>query len=156
METAKVPSLSAQDERVLAALSHVSVLLPMIGILAPILIWVTQREKSRYTAFQSLQAIVFQLVLILIYFAGFACYLGSFFLVFLSTGILGGFRVSGAAGLLFLFPFGVILLMLVVMFLMAIYGLVGAVMTFQGKDFRYALIGQWVERYTQQAQSNQP
>ncbi len=155
METANTPSLSTQDEHILAALAHVSAILPMIGVLAPIIIWVTQREKSRYTAFQALQAIVFQLVIVLLYFAGFACYLGSFFLVFLGTGFFSGFRVSGAAGLLFLFPFGVILLMLVVMFLMVIYGLVGAVMTFQGKDFRYALIGRWVEHYIQQAPVNQ-
>jgi uncharacterized Tic20 family protein len=53
-----------QDERVMAALSHASALLPMMVIIAPIIIWVTQKEKSQYVAFQSLQAIAYQLSMI--------------------------------------------------------------------------------------------
>ena len=35
-----------QDERVMAALSHLSVFIPLFGVIAPIVIWVTQKEKS--------------------------------------------------------------------------------------------------------------
>lgn len=158
MDTATSSStLSAQDERTIAALAHVSALLPMIGVIAPIIIWVTQREKSRYVAFQALQAIAFQLTFILIWIAGFACYLGFFFLMFFGSFILGGILqgsnvgpgVAGVFGGMFLIPFAIIFLMIILFFSMIIYGIAAAVLTFQGKDFRYFLIGRWVERYTQ-------
>ena len=153
------PSLSQQDERIMAALAHISALLPMIGLIGPITIWVTQREKSRYVAFQALQAIAFQLAFILIWFAGFACYAGSFFLMFFGSFILGGVlqgvdaspAVGGVFGGMFLLPVTIIIFMMVFFFSMIIYGIVAAVLTFQGKDFRYLLVGKWVERYTQPA-----
>lgn len=149
MENAIPPStLSTQDERIFAALSHVSILLPMIGIIAPIVIWITQKERSRFVAFQSLQAIAYQLLLIVIWFGGMACYMGSFFLTFfgtMATDMIG----SGGPPLAFFLPFVVMFGMLAVMGIFVIYGIVAAVLTFQGKDFRYLLIGPWVERYTQ-------
>ena len=55
-----VASLS-QDERIMAALSHATALLPFMGVIAPIVIWVTQKDKSQYVAFQALQAMAYQL-----------------------------------------------------------------------------------------------
>src|SRR5512147_3094320 len=66
-----------QDERVMAALSHVSALLPMIGVIAPIVIWATQKEKSQYVAFQALQAIAYQLSMVAAWFIGMGCYMCS-------------------------------------------------------------------------------
>jgi uncharacterized Tic20 family protein len=37
-----------QDERILAALSHVSTILPMWGLIAAIVIWASQKDKSEY------------------------------------------------------------------------------------------------------------
>jgi uncharacterized Tic20 family protein len=68
-----------QDERIMAALAHGSILLPMTGVIAPIVIWITQREKSRYVAFQSLQALLFQLILIVAWVLGMGCYMLSIF-----------------------------------------------------------------------------
>jgi hypothetical protein len=44
-----------QDEHIMAALAHGSILLPMTGVIVPIVIWITQREKSRYVASQFFQ-----------------------------------------------------------------------------------------------------
>jgi uncharacterized Tic20 family protein len=59
-----------QDERVMAALAQISVLVPFLGVVAPIVIWVTQKDKSRYVAFQSLQAVAFQLTMVFAWFLG--------------------------------------------------------------------------------------
>ncbi len=148
MQNSALPSpLSSQDERIIAALAHISILLPMIGVIAPIVIWVTQKERSRFVAFQALQAIAFQLLLILIWFGGMACYMGSIFLTIFSFGILNS--SSGGPGLAFFLPFALFLGMFVFLGVFVIYGIIAAILTFQGKDFRYALIGRWVERYTQ-------
>jgi uncharacterized Tic20 family protein len=155
MENQPAPSsLSPQDERIMAALSHVAIIVPMMGLIAPILIWVTQREKSRYVAFQSLQAAAFQLTLLAVWIGGFACYMLSFFAVFGGTFFMASSATpenNPAALGFFLVPFVVFFSILAIFFIMIIIGIVAAVMTFQGKDFHYPLIGRWVERYQQRA-----
>ncbi len=37
----------SRDERVMAALAQISVLVLFLGVVAPIVIWVTQKDKSR-------------------------------------------------------------------------------------------------------------
>ena len=145
-----------QDERVMAALAQISVLVPFLGVVAPIVIWVTQKDKSYYVAFQSLQAIAFQLTMVFAWFIGMGCYMCSFFSMFLAIPLASSMKSSGSIshlfGLGFLAPFLVFGLMFVGGFLFILYGLVGAVMTFQGKPFRYVIIGRRVERFLQAKQ----
>ncbi len=143
-----VPS---QDERIMAALSHVSALLPMMGIIAPIVIWVTQREKSKYVAFQSLQALAYQLVMILAWFIGMGCYMFSFFGTFITIPFSApspdSQTVSPIFGLLFMVPFLVFGSIFVGGFLMVAYGFFAAIRTLQGRPFRYAIVGNRVARF---------
>ena len=145
-----------QDERVMAALSHVSALLPMMGVIAPIVIWVTQKEKSKYVAFQSLQALAYQLSMILAGFVGMGCYMLSFFGTFFSIPFSSSSGSSQSANplfmLMFVIPFLVMGIMLIGGFFFVIYGVVCAVMTFQGKPFRYMVIGKRVEHFMQPQQ----
>ena len=145
-----------QDERVMAGLSHVSALLPLMGIIAPIVIWVTQKEKSKYVAFQSLQALAYQLVMVLAWFIGMGCYMLSFFGTFISIPFASSSgnsqSVSPLFGLAFLIPFLVFGLIFLGGFAFMIYGFIGAVLAFQGKPFRYAVIGRRVEHFMQPKQ----
>jgi uncharacterized Tic20 family protein len=151
------PPTPTPDERVLAALSHISALVPLIGVIAPIVIWVTQREKSRYVAFQSLQALAYQLTMIVAWFLGMGCYMCSFF------GIFAGMFLGASsetlqssetmAIMLSLFPLVVFGVIMVFGIAFIIYGVVGAVMAFQGKPFRYVIIGNRVERFMQSGQN---
>lgn len=143
------------DERVMAALSHVAVLLPMIGIVAPIFIWVTQKDKSRYVAFQALQAVAFQLVMIASWFIGMGCYVLSFFAMVIPISLSSGGTQPGVSPfetLVVFIPFLVFGAIFLVGFFFIVYGVIGAVMAFQGKPFRYFLIGRSVERFLQPKQ----
>ena len=56
---------TTQNERLLAALSHASIVLGLFsngvgGIVAALVIWMIKRDKSPYVAFQALQALVYQ------------------------------------------------------------------------------------------------
>ncbi len=42
----------SSDERWLAALAHAGILIPTLGFAAPLIVWVTQREKSPSCAFR--------------------------------------------------------------------------------------------------------
>jgi uncharacterized Tic20 family protein len=160
-----------QDERIVAALGHASIVWPMMGIIAPAVIWATQREKSPFLAFQALQAAVYHMTLILAGLACGACYFCSYLgtavgLIGVPTSMFFAFQPEGPApeelppmavvplivGFLGVIVFNVLILAL---FLLGLavwgayvgYGLYGAVATLQGKDFRYVLLGSRLERY---------
>ncbi len=145
-----------QDERVMAALSHVSALMPFFGVIAPIVIWVTQKDKSRYVAFQSLQALAFQLSMVAAWFVGMGCYMFSFFGTFFTIPFASRSEPSQSLsplfGLAFLIPFLVFGAIFVGGFFFIVYGIIGAIMAFQGKPFRYMIIGKSVERFLQPKQ----
>jgi len=162
MVSENIPAGATQDECILAALAHASVILPFWGLIGAIVIWATQREKSRFVGFQALQALVYQLALIVGGFLGVACYMCSFFLIIflvLPVGAyaIGAFATEGAAnsdllgGLLGIvmttFPFCIMGVLALVGFAYVFYGLYGAVRVLQGRDFRYAIIGRRLEQY---------
>ncbi len=152
--------MPSQDERVMAALAQISVLVPFLGVVAPIVIWVTQKDKSRYVAFQSLQAIAFQLTMILAWFIGMGCYMCSFFSMFLAIPLASSTEssqsISPLFGVTMFTPFLVMGLMFLGGFLFILYGIIAAVMTFQGKPFRYAVIGRRVEQFLQSKENVVP
>jgi uncharacterized Tic20 family protein len=136
----------SQDERIMAALSNVMVLIFMIGLVVPIVIWITQKDKSRYVAFQALQATVYQIALVLLYFLSFGCYFASFFGVFSGTAVLSAANSNFTPEALLFVPFLVLGSMMCLGILGILYGLYAAIMTFQGKDFHYIVIGKLLER----------
>ena len=140
-----------QDERIMAALSHVSALLPMMGVIAPIVIWVTQKEKSQFVAFQALQALAYQLGMIAAWIIGMGCYMCSFFGTFITIPFAGPSNSNSPLLVApFLIPFIVFGAIFIGGFLFIIYGVIGAIMAFQGKPFRYFIIGNRVEHFMQQ------
>jgi uncharacterized Tic20 family protein len=141
------PTVPTQNDRIMAALAHVTAILPMMGIIAPIVIWATQKEKSEYVAFQALQAIVFQLTMVLAWFAGMALYMGSFFATFLGMAFAGS---SKSIPIFFFVPFAVMGCMMLGTLVFIVYGLIGAAMVLQGKDFRYIVIGDQLKKYLKQ------
>jgi uncharacterized Tic20 family protein len=148
-----VSTIPSQDERVMAALSHISVVLPFMGVIAPIVIWATQKNKSPFVAFQSLQAIAFQLTMILSWFLGMGCYMCSFFGMFAIMAVASAASrgretfMSPYMEIPFFFPFVIFAAMFAVMIIFDVYGVVAAIRSLQGKPFRYAVIGQRVERF---------
>jgi uncharacterized Tic20 family protein len=146
-----------RDERVMAAIPHILSLALFMGPIVSVFIWVTQKEKSQYAAFHSLQAFVYQISMILAWFLGIGCYMISFFanmifMLFMSSTESAN-SPDALFGLTFIIPllvFGAILLCELVFI---VYGIIGAVMVFQGKPFRYVIIGKRLERYMQQKQN---
>ena len=67
-----------RDERTLAGLAHGSIVLGLFtngvgGILAALVIWLTQKAKSTYAAGQALQAMVYQTIVFVITMAAWCC-----------------------------------------------------------------------------------
>lgn len=126
--------LSPTDERTWAMLAHLSVLLNLItGILGPVaalIIYLVYKDRSRYVAYQSLQAFLMQLIV----------WVGGGFLTAAAwtvTGILSAILIG-----ICLIPIAVLISLIPLAAL--VYGVIGAIQTNQGQDFRYWLIGDWV------------
>lgn len=135
-----------QDERIMSALAHGSIILFGMGIIAAVVIWVTQKDRSRYVSFQALQALVYQIVGFALYFAGFCCWLAIYFISFIPLMAAAEQGASDPP----LFFLGAMALMVVPFALMGLWilgGLWGAVRTLQGRDFRYLALGHQLERW---------
>jgi hypothetical protein len=148
-----------QDERTMAALAHASVVLTFIlalgsgglggllGVLVPLLIWLTYKEKSAYVSFQALQATVFQAVSILLMVVVLAISI---------VLIVVGWTISGALTAvligLCLMPFALLITVVLALLVLILplaqlgYGLYAAYETYQGRDFRYWLVGETLEK----------
>jgi len=126
--------LSPSEERMIATLAHLSVLLNLVtgflGTIAALFIYLLYKDRSRLVAYHAMQAFIFQAIT---WFGA-----GILALILISFGTALFFLV---VPLLCLIP-GFILLLAVPASL--IYGVVGAVQVNNGEDFRYWLVGDWV------------
>jgi uncharacterized Tic20 family protein len=132
---APVPQrLTESDERTWAMLAHLSILLNLItgflGIVVALIIYLVYKNRSNYVAYQSMQSFVFQLI----WWFGGGLLIG---LVWAITGALSLVLVG-----LVLIPLACVLSLIPLASL--VYGIIGAVQTNSGQDFKYWLIGDWV------------
>lgn len=144
---AQSPEAVSQEDRLLAALSHASIIFAGISIFVPLVIYATHKEKSRFLAFQTLQAFYYQLVGILLGFILPFCIIG----VVLVAAFIPLFTRSGVSyesflSIMMITSMAMIGLLALVSIAYIVYGVVGGVQTYQGKDFRYAVIGKRVEK----------
>ena len=135
------------DERVTAALAHGVVIVAYgLGAVGAAVIWLLQKEKSKYIAFQALQAAVYQLVGLLVSIIGWSCWGCLYGLSFIPM-IANAEKYKDAPPPVFFISLGLMVVPLGLMGLWMLYGLWGALRAFQGRDFRYIVLGRMLERY---------
>ena len=137
-----------EDERVLAALAHASIVANvanLAGMIATALIWTMQRDRSSYVRAHALQALVYQGVVVLI-----SIFMLLFWGVCLALSLLpvalrpdlyrGSLPDSFWLGLLGVsLPIGWGILA-------TLYGLYGALQVYRNRPFHYPLVGRLVRR----------
>ncbi|MCC6906263.1 MAG: DUF4870 domain-containing protein [Anaerolineae bacterium] len=131
------------EERLVAALTHGSVIVQGLGILAGVLVYLNQREKSRYAAFQALQAAVYQLITTAIIIVVWVLWTIFYFLTFIP---LIGLPEDAAPPPIFWIGLISMVIPMVLMGAFWLYGLAGALATWRGREFRYPVIGAALER----------
>ena len=133
------PPLSPSEERTWAMLAHLSVLINLVtGVLGPVaalLIYLIYKDRSRYVAFQSMQSFIMQLV----------AWVGGGALIAVMWAVTGAL-IPVIIGLLCI-PFAILFTIgLAILPLGAIvYGIIGAIQTSQGQNFRYWLVAEWTD-----------
>ena len=125
--------LTPAEERQWAMLAHLGVLANLfsgfLGPIVPLAIYMIYKDRCRYVAYQSLQALVFQLI----WWVGGGALTG---IVWAITGALSAFIVG-----LILIPFACIISTMPLVAL--VYGTYAGIQCNQGQDFKYWLIGDW-------------
>lgn len=133
---ATLPPMTAAEEQNWAMLAHLSVLVNLVtGSLGPVvalLIYLTFKDRSRYVAFQALQATFFQLV----WWLGLGLVIA---LTWVWTGLLSAIVIG-----IFCIPFACVITLLPLYPL--VHGVIGGVRCSRGEDFMYPWIGPWVRR----------
>lgn len=151
-------SRAATDEWTTASLAHASILLTLIlafaggvgallGLVIPLIIYLSYRERSRFIAFHALQSLIYQGVGILVYAL----------VVAVTVAVVAvAWTISGLLSVVFigflLMPLALLVTVLMVILLLGLplvwvgYGLYAAYRIYEGYRFRYWLLGEWVER----------
>ncbi len=142
-------STLTKDERLNAALAHASIVLGIfsrgtMGIVLAVLIWITQRGKSRFASRQAGQAVVYQLFGILVALVAWMVW-GLLFFGSIFVPVLLDQRHPESLQPYTMIPaFALIVVPFAVLLGWTLYGIYAAGQVWQGKDFSYPIIGRWI------------
>ena len=134
------------DERVMAALAH------FFGLIAALIVWATQKDKSRFLRFQALQALAFDMLFMVAYVLLTMCFLGLMFVMIMALA----FSTAQAAtpdqvlpGIMagMVMPFAMVFGILPLALLAMVVRVIAAVSVATGHNFRYPLIAPRVEAF---------
>lgn len=146
MSTAEVVSPTS-DEKLMGALAH------LFGPLVAVIVWGMQKDKSRFVKFQALQALIFDLVVAVGMGAFFFCLFGVVFLG-MSMSMFSMMNTPPSDAqiapfffLPFMFPFMTFGCILPSSFVLLIIRLLAAVSVLNGRNYRYPLIGKWLDSF---------
>jgi uncharacterized Tic20 family protein len=139
---------TSNGETVLAGVAHLSTLVGLSPILAPVL-WATAKHRSRFLAYNLLQAALFQLLMM---GASYVCFLSSWVLIALlvlfSSVPLPAIQMHVMR---FVRPntmfFGWMGVIGILMLATVISVLIAAIRAFQGKASGYPIVGSWLTKY---------
>lgn len=135
------------DEKLMSALAH------FFGTLAALIVWALQKDKSRFVKFQALQALTFDFTVTTLLGIVFSCFFtlallgmsGSMFVFMEHAASTQDFEWAFALPFLFqpmifacIFPFSLLLTLI---------RLVASISVLNGREFRYPILGPWLERF---------
>lgn len=137
------------DEKMMAAICHLAVFLPVIGVIVPAIVWLTQDEKTSQLKAQSLQALIHQVLQGIIFIVLYILAVGLYFLSLIPMAVIG--PSESLSPTLILFFIGMIAmfacfgLIMISSLYFEITGIIAFIQILRGKeDFRYPLAGRWV------------
>ena len=154
MNTTNASSISS-DEQLMGAAAH------FFGPLAALVIWGTQKDKSNFIKFQTLQALAFDLVIITGMGVLFFCAFGVIFIGIFGS-VLSMLRTTSAQSEFrfilpaILFPVTVTTCITPISFLTIAARLVASFSILNGKDYHYPLIGKWLENFIKSDPASSP
>ncbi|MEW6086547.1 MAG: DUF4870 domain-containing protein [Chloroflexota bacterium] len=139
------------EERIWSVLAHLSALAMGMGLILPVIGWAEQRRKSKYVAFQSLQALGYQTLGYTVWIL-FGLLVGVFSMFFLLFNIE---QVANSEPALMGWMFAHFGFTFAILGLYFIPPIVAAVACALGRDFRYPLMGIRLAKYLNYGLTNE-
>jgi uncharacterized Tic20 family protein len=137
------------EDRWVSAMGHFCIIIPIWGLLSPIMAWTLQGKRSLFVKVQAMQTVVYQVFVSLLSFLPGFVYLFGFMIFFLFAGL--GFAENegtslAGAGAIAIILFGLLALLIALFIpLFHILGQWAGYRVLKGDDYRYPLLGRWVE-----------
>ncbi len=136
----------SSDDRIMAALAH------FFGLFGALIVWATQKDKSRFVKFQALQALAFGGLLTIVMLLAMMCMMGFMVLAVVVTvlastqpgvysGIPPSIEMTAAVA-----PMSFLCIM-PVSFVAALVQMIAAISVATGHNWRYPVIAQRVEAF---------
>jgi uncharacterized Tic20 family protein len=147
------------EDRWVASMGHFSVIIMLWGLIVPLTAWILQGKRSLFLRFQSVQTLVFQICVTLLFFGGMFLYVAGAF-VFLGTISLGGDvgmnTSTGMTGLVIFLVFLVIVLVIILIVpLFHIMGQWAGYRVLKGDDYHYPVLGRLVKKRLRSASGSE-
>ncbi|MGZ9166946.1 MAG: DUF4870 domain-containing protein [Anaerolineales bacterium] len=137
--------------RWVAAMGHFSILIMLWEMLAPLTAWILQGKNSFFLKFQSIQTLVYQSIVTIIYFVGGFLYLFGIVLLVTSMGGLGEPNRDSSLDIIRIVVTVISLLVAAVTILsvplLHILGQWAGFRILKGENYRYPLIGKLVDKW---------
>ena len=138
------------EDRWVTAMGHFSVIIMLWGMLVPLTAWILQGKRSLFVRFQTIQTLVFQVSVTLLFFGGMFLYVAGAFALLATIGISGDASLDTTPGMIGIAAFLVLMLIVVVIILIVplfhIMGQWAGYRVLKGEDYRYPVIGKLIER----------
>lgn len=138
------------EDRWVTAMGHFSVIIMLWGMLVPLTAWILQAKRSLFVRFQTIQTLVFQVSVTLLFFGGMFLYVAGAFALLATIGISGDASLDTTPGMIGIAAFLVLMLIVVVIILIVplfhIMGQWAGYRVLKGDDYRYPVIGKLIER----------
>ncbi|MGE5073497.1 MAG: DUF4870 domain-containing protein [Anaerolineae bacterium] len=139
--------VSSTDDRIWAALAHASAFLMFVGPLVALIMWVMNRRKSPYVAFQSLQVMLYQTIFFWAWFSIIPLVMIILLFVWIALTAPLMSRNANPAALMAVPEFDMMAVMFGSFLVYGLIGVAGAVACLMGRDFKYPWLGQRTAAY---------
>jgi uncharacterized Tic20 family protein len=130
-----------KNNRLLITLSHVSILLSTMGLPIPLIIYAIKHKESANIGFQALQAFIWQVIA---FTFGIICQFGMvlpFILVIFFSALSKNLSDDVTTGAILIISMVFTFILILVNLFFIVFGIIGTIKTYQGKDFRYPIVG---------------
>jgi uncharacterized Tic20 family protein len=137
-------------DRWVTAMGHFSVIIMLWGMLVPLTAWILQGKRSLFLRFQSIQTLLFQVCVTLLFWGGMFLYVAGAFILLGTIGLNGDTGISAPTnitGLVIFLVFMVIaLLIILIVPLFHIMGQWAGYRVLKGDDYQYPVLGNLVKK----------
>jgi len=145
------------EDRWVAAMGHFSIIISLWGMLAPLTAWILQSKRSLFLKFQSIQTLVYQAGVTLLFFGAGIIYMFGIFVFAVMTGFGENAALNSSAGIGGLvILFGSMLIGMGVVLVIPLFHIMGqwaGYRVLKGDDYRYPVVEKLVEKWFAKNQS---